>query len=139
MAHFFNHKGSMLDNQKVDTKPAKQEIARTKQGRFVKGASSPNPKGCGIHSIKLNALFTKAFLDDKEKHKGSDLFQLAFKVARTDTKVLCVLLNKFVPDLIKGEGFDSNNITQIYSGLATGDLRCFVEGLRKRVSQARPV
>ena len=69
-----------------------------------KGMKSPNPHGIGLCNMKLNALFTRAFEKDKEKN-GEDLFEYAFKRARTDSRVLVALINKFVPDLVKGEGF----------------------------------
>ena len=114
---------SELEKPIVEQNPAKQVIVRTKQGRFVKGAPSPNPHGAGLTTIKLSALFSKAFVNDKDKHAGLDLFAYAFKRARTNDRVLIALLNKFAPDLIKGEGFDSIDITQIFSGLTTERLR----------------
>lgn len=101
----------------------KQEVKKDKKGRWIKGTKSPNPHGAGLHEYHLKRLFAKAFVEDSEIHEGKDLFKYAFGIARTDIRVLLKLLDKFVPDLIKGEGFDSRNITQIFQDLTATELK----------------
>ena len=106
---------------------------------WKKGMISPNPLGAKITYKKLTNLFTTAFLRDKEKNQ-KDLFEFAFERARESDKVLITLLNKFVPDLIKGEGFGSKNLTQIFARLTIGELRGLIGSItsksRDRISQA---
>ena|SRR3990167_5591582 len=113
------------------SEPVKQEIVRNRQGQFVKNAPSPNPLGARLGIERLSALFSKAFFTDKDKHKGRDLFEYAFERAHTNDKVLVALLNKFVPDLVKGEGFGTN-ITTIFGNLDAGRRDELIEILRKR-------
>lgn len=85
----------------------KQNKKRRGNPDWKKGMESPNPSGAGLYKVQLGKLFSDAFLKDKEENK-EDLFELAFRQARKDTRVLTALLNKFVPDLLKGEGFGDN-------------------------------
>lgn len=114
------------------------QVQKKGNPNWHKGMVSPNPQGAGLYKVQLGKLFSDAFLKDKELNK-QDLFELAFQEARKDNKVLTALLNKFVPDLIKGEGFDTKIIAQLYQGITTADLRTLAGRLRERVSEKRPV
>ena len=119
----------------ISQEPVKNEIVRNKQGRFVKGAPSPNPLGLGLTNIKLNALFSRAFMQDKDKHKGKDLFEYAFEKAHTNNRVLIALLNKFVPDLLKGEGFGDRYAIFGSEGINSERVQRLVALLRERASE----
>lgn len=124
-------------NQETIVIPQKKKRGNPK---WQKGMKSPNPMGPGVNTVKLAALFSEAFHKDMDKHNGRSLFELAFERAHTDKAVLIALLNKFVPDLLKGEGFASTDITNIFSGeqIAATERRELIEALRARRGESQP-
>ena len=127
----------MESQKEYDSKELVNTKQKGKRGnpKWQKGMDSPNPLGAGLYKAQLGKLFSDAFLKDKENNK-EDLFELAFKEARKDNRVLTALLNKFVPDLLKGEGFDSKNLTQIFDGFTPRELRELIASIRAGVRES---
>lgn len=81
---------------------------------FVKGQSG-NPAGRPKGTMQRTIMF-KA-LEKVEKAQGLTIFEHAWKMAYTDTKVLVAMLKKIVPDMAYIEGDAGQTLTDIFAAM----------------------
>lgn len=112
---------------------------RGKNGRFVAG-NCANPSG---RNGRIEVKTLMEALDKEGSKRGTDFWSYVARRTYTNNQVLMVILKKILPDKIEGEGFDSKNLTQMFSGLTARGLREFVDSISARsgdrISQKGPV